>query len=219
MGYSLAMTDYIPAGGTSANLQTMIVASGPGETSGDVTGHGVAWSIEANGTLAQEQVIYTDLADVADHHESGDFFGAALVVANRTPGVAVTWDSLLLAVGSPGEDGGDRYDRGVAHMFSLVGAPGSHDLPTDTQLQSTGTSWATGEPSSGLSWASGQRIGTSMHATTSHLYIGDPWSAKPRVYAIPWGNLTSGGTAKVVTYSPADFGAADSAVSFGAALA
>jgi hypothetical protein len=115
----------------------------------------------------------------------------------------------MLAVGVPGEDITDHPDRGLVQAFSMIGAPGDHDTTAIGQL-----------PSRGQVDEAGTALGSSLHATTEYLWIADPHSASPAVYGIPWGNLTAGGTAMVLKYTPATFGltAADT-VSFGASLA
>jgi hypothetical protein len=211
MGYSLDMVDYIPPGGTTSTKTTLLVVGVPGETSGPTIGNGIAYEVNTANGVTERALLHQDAANVDgdDNQESGDMFGATLALANRTPNAAVTWDKLMLGVGAPGEDVTGFPDRGLVQAFSMIGAPGDHDAAVIGQL-----------PSRGQVDQAGTALGSSLHATTGHLWIADPHAKAPAVYGIPWGNITSGGTATVLKYTPANFGLTPAdTVSFGASLA
>lgn len=209
MGYSLEMVDYIPPGGAASAKTTLIVVGAPGETSDPTVGHGIVYEADTATGVTQRAVFYQGSGAVEGEQESGDMFGASLALVNRTPASAVTWDKLMLAVGAPGESVPDYPNRGLVQTFSMIGAPGDHDTDAIGQL-----------PSRGQVNQAGTALGSSLHATTAHLWIADPHSASPALYGIPWGNLTSGGTATVLKYTPANFGLTTADfVSFGASLA
>lgn len=209
-GYAVDMVDYI----TSSGAATLVAVSTPGEDGGS-TDQGGVWEFDAAGTLTQWRVdINQGRPGVGGGREDGDFMGMDLALVNRSPGQVAGWDDVLLAVGVPGEDseeddGSSFVDRGWVQGFSLIGEPGDHYFQVDDQLASAG-----------IEWQDGSRLGASILADVDYLYVADPWSDAPAVYAIPWVNLTSGATDPVKTYTPSDFGldAADVA-SFGAALA
>lgn len=209
MGYSLDMVDYIPPGGTASSKTTLIAAGAPSETFGATLGNGIVYEVDTASGVTERAVLQQSTTSVEDEQEAGDMFGASLALINRTPASAVTWDKLMLAVGVPGEDITDHPDRGLVQAFSMIGAPGDHDTTAIGQL-----------PSRGQVDEAGTALGSSLHAATGYLWIADPHSVSPAVYGIPWGNLTSGGAAMVLKYTPTNFGltAADT-VSFGAALA
>ncbi|GAB3239325.1 hypothetical protein GCM10027447_39000 [Glycomyces halotolerans] len=211
MGYSLAMVDYIPPGGGST--ATMVTISAPGEepVGGEDLDSGWVFEFDIEQSASQRAAFHPDSTGVDGERDHGDFFGSTLTAVNRTPSQAVDWDDLLVAVGSPGEDiaGEGLSDRGTVQVFSLIGAPGDHDVNAMPELESAG-----------VDRQAGTRLGSSMQATATHLFIADPWSTSPAVYGIPWDNLTAGATDPHLVYTPADFDLTDIGTgSFGASLA
>ncbi|MCH7232151.1 VCBS repeat-containing protein [Glycomyces sp. L485] len=193
-GYAVAMVDYTAPGGSGTS--TLIAVSTPGEDGGSQDQGGV-YEIAADGSLTEKAAFNQGTASVEGAREDGDLFGTALALVNRSPGSAVSWEDLLLAVGAPGEDleSSGLADRGWVQVFSMIGEPGDHDVSASSALED-----------GGVKWRSGMQLGISIHATAGYLYIADPWSTMPAVYGIPWNNLVAGAEATVQVYTPEDFG-------------
>ncbi|GAB3998724.1 hypothetical protein GCM10029992_25350 [Glycomyces albus] len=210
MGYAIAMVDYLPEGASAPSMVVSVASAGEDGSDG-TEDSGYVLEFDADGNLTQRRTLHQDTDDVGDVREAGDGFGSALVAVNRSPGQQASWDDLLLAVGSPGEDdeGQGFADRGAVQLFSILDAAGAHDVDAAPELDRAG-----------IEWQAGMRLGSSLLASQDHLNIADPWSDSPAVYAVPWDNIVADGTDPVMVYTPTDFGLTDAEVaSFGAALA
>ncbi|WP_369225490.1 FG-GAP repeat protein [Streptomyces sp. R39] len=64
---------------------------------------------------------------LAASSESGDRMGTQVALVNRDPGATATDESLVMAVGVPGEDIGTVADAGAVQVFGLRGTPGAAD--------------------------------------------------------------------------------------------
>lgn len=208
MGFSLAMVDYRP---TATSTATVVAVSAPGEDGAADADGGWVFEFDAGGTLTQRLTIDQGEDGVPGTRENGDLFGSGLAAVNRAPGAVTSWEKLLLAVGSPGEDDTSLtplVDRGWVQAFSLIGMPGDHAMDTTSELDDAGAQW---RPD--------MQLGMWIHATAGHLVVADPLAESPAVYAIPWENLLSDAEQPVQVFRPADFGAAvTDAGSFGSSL-
>ncbi|MFD0560392.1 VCBS repeat-containing protein [Stackebrandtia endophytica] len=208
-GRSLSMVDYIHAGDTASDAGSLLAVGSPGEALGEVKAAGRIVTIRADGSLDEISSIHQGNTGVEGDVEPDDYFGWSVALANRAPGQAATWQNLLMAVGVPGEDSATHIDAGGVQVFSMVGAPGDHDVWAHGELQSVD------RPE-----ISDTRLGQYIHATAQHLFIGDPWGPSPAVYGIPWNNIVGSGTDPVLVYRPGEGGfPADGVGSFGVAIA
>src|SRR5690606_35106066 len=129
-----------------------------------------------------------------DSTEPGDAFGAAVAMVNRTPGQNTSTDTLLMAVGVPGEDIDGVHDVGEAQLFSMTEDVTDGGDPVRPILESAG-----------LASTDGTAVGQVLHATKTHLWL----TANESVYGVPWDNIVADGTGPVLEYTPADFGVTD----------
>jgi hypothetical protein len=206
-GYALDMVDYISTGGGAAKM--MIAVGAPAETIGTRTAAGLSMVMWSPGTgISEYKYIYQDVdGNAADGSERGDLFGAAVAMVNRTPGQNTSTDTLLMAVGSPGEDVDGKYEVGEVGLFSMV-----EDVSAGGDTASAALSKA------GVNRVQGSMIGATMHATIGYLWVTSSDPAAPAVYGIPWDNIVASGTGAVLVRTPGNVGATD-VVAFGAALA
>ncbi|MFK4099283.1 trypsin-like serine protease [Streptomyces sp. NPDC019531] len=201
-GYALALAPYRPSGAASAT-DSILAVGAPGE---DLDVDGVAkadagtaltFRITAAGTYTQLYGISQGTADddVTGTSEAGDRMGAALTAINTAPRALSTTATMKLAVGVPNEAIDTAANAGAVHTFSLLGTPGANDR------------WLEAGDGDGIPTApgAGQQVGTSIHYTGTHLYVGLPLgpSTYGTLYALPLSNVTAGGAvAAVTTYQP-----------------
>ncbi|WP_199038609.1 FG-GAP repeat domain-containing protein [Glycomyces salinus] len=208
-GASVEMVDYIST--TGGDPRMMLAIGTPGEAIGsDMTAglSSVVWS-SGSGITEYRNITQNGDGNADDTSEPGDAFGAAVAMVNRTPDQNTSTDTLLLAVGSPGEDADGVHDVGEVGLFSMT-----------EEVSEGGDAVRPVLEGAGLNPVEGGRIGSVVHATTTHLFVTVADEASPAVYGVPWDNIVADGTDPVLTYTPADFGldVADVA-SFGAVLA
>ncbi|WP_329299805.1 trypsin-like serine protease [Streptomyces sp. NBC_00659] len=197
-GASLSMTEYRPAGATAATDSILAVGS-PGEslTVGDAdkadAGRVVTLRITAAGVVSQLGDVQQEADGVTGGAEAGDRFGERVAAMNTAPRSQGTAATMKLAVGLPGEAVGTAAKAGAIQTFSLLGAPGDSDYWVQA-----GGSGLPGTP------AANQRVGISIAATGTNLYVGMPYgpSAYGAVHVLPWSNVTGGTAAAVTTYAP-----------------
>lgn len=153
------------------------------------------------GSVTQLNWVDQNTSGVDDASESGDHFGQRVEV-----------NGYRLAVGVPGEDTDGAIDAGAVHVFKDFRTAGDSDvlLTRDSEL---------------LPGAATARdlLGLALRTSGSDLYIGVPYSkaaaeTKGVVIAVPWTNLTSGGTDPVRTIQPGVDGVPANAVTFGTAI-
>lgn len=208
-GRSVSMTEYVPPGGSTGDEVSLVAVGCPGEAVGDVASTGRVVLVEADTGISEVVSFDHGVVDVEGDPQFDDYFGWSVEVANRSPGSAVGWDDLLVAVGVPGKDGEGRIDDGGVHVVSGIGAPGDHDVWFDSG-ELTGGLWAPRDDA---------RAGQFMGSTSTHLYVGDPFGSPPAVYAVPWQNLVAGASDPVRVYQPGADGLPSSGVgTFGAAI-
>lgn len=208
-GRSLSMTEYVPPGGSAADEVSLVAVGCPGEAVGEVASTGRVVLVEADTGTSEVVSFDHGVVDVEGDPQFDDYFGWSVEVVNRSPGSAVGWDDLLVAVGVPGKDGAGRVDDGGVHVVSGVGPPGDHDAWFDSG-ELTGGLWAPRDDA---------RAGQFLGSTSTHLYVGDPYGGPPSVYAVPWQNLVAGASDPVRVYQPGSDGLPSSGVGmFGAAI-
>ncbi|CAM5718755.1 hypothetical protein SVIOM342S_10530 [Streptomyces violaceorubidus] len=109
--------------------------------------------------------------DVSGASEAGDHFGSTLTAVNTAPRAVSTAATMKMAVGIPDEALGSAAKAGAVHVFSMLGSPGANDK------------WIESGDGDGIPGAPGanQRLGSSIHFTGTHLYVGMPyWSDRHR---------------------------------------
>lgn len=119
-----------------------------------------------------------------------------------------TTATMKLAVGIPDEALGSTASAGAVHVFSLLGSPGANDK------------WIESGDGDGIPGTPGanQRLGSSIHFTGTHLYVGMPYgpTSTGALYALPMSNVTLGETNTAVTaYQPGQGGLPASGTTFG----
>ncbi|MGV9878056.1 trypsin-like serine protease [Streptomyces sp. NPDC003006] len=211
-GASISMTSYRPrASASTLPTDTFLAIGSPGEKTADAAGAGrvVALRVAADGALKQLADIQQGSADVTGAPEAGDKFGAQVSAVNTAPGAVSSTTSVLVAVGIPGEDIGTAADAGSVEVFSLLGAPGAHDVVVEPGK--------VGLP--GVSSAK-QKLGTSIHAAGTHLYLGLPSGPAPHgsVHTVPWNNITDAASGAVSTYEPGKDGLPAAGAAFGTVI-
>ncbi|KNE81320.1 hypothetical protein ADZ36_17355 [Streptomyces fradiae] len=210
-GAALAMVPF-RTNNISSPTHSLLAIGSPGEdtSTGEDAGRVVMVEVTASGTVRQTADIHQAYAGVHGVGEDGDYFGRHLAAVNRAPSSVGRPDTMLLAVGIPGKDGGDGVrDAGAVHVFPVVGDVGASDV-----WLTKGTKGLAGEP--------GQQeyLGTSLHATAGQLYVGVPYGpeADQGLYRLPWANVIADGTATTVVHKPGAGGLPADRKAFGAVV-
>lgn len=214
-GAALALAPYRPSGAARADESILAVGS-PGEmlsingANKAETGSVYTFRIAADGTYKQLNGFYsgTNEDDVSGASEAGDHFGSTLTAVNTAPRAVSTTATMKLAVGIPDEALGSTASAGAVHVFSLLGSPGANDK------------WIESGDGDGIPGTPGanQRLGSSIHFTGTHLYVGMPYgpTSTGALYALPMSNVTLGETNTAVTaYQPGQGGLPASGTTFG----
>lgn len=201
LGASVAMVD--------DETDSLVAIGVPGEdtSTGEDAGRVVTVSYDSAG-LRQVADIHQSVAGVTGIGEDGDYFGQQVTAVNTSPGAPGQSTTLLLAVGIPGEDIGEIEDAGSVEVFSLLGAPGDHDVVVEP------TGILPGEH------LEQEFLGTSVWASASALYVGMPYGTpdEGEVYAVPWANVVEGAADPVTTWKPGSDGIATGSIAFGAVV-
>ncbi|MBU6530271.1 trypsin-like serine protease [Streptomyces mayonensis] len=214
-GAAVALAPYRPAGSATADESLLAIGS-PGEAlnvngvSKAETGSVLTFRVTANGTFTQLNGISSGTGDddVSGTSEAGDHFGATLTAINTAPRAVSTEATMKMAVGIPDEAIGTAKSSGAVHVFSMLGSPGAHDK------------WIESGDGDGIPGApgAGQRLGSSLHFTGTHLYVGMPYgpTATGALYALPMSNVTLGEpNAEPTVYQPGQGGLPASGTAFG----
>ncbi|MFG2682330.1 trypsin-like serine protease [Streptomyces sp. NPDC048392] len=214
-GAALALAPYRPSGAARADESILAVGS-PGEALGingadkAETGNVITFRVTAAGTYTQMNNYYSGTADddVSGASEAGDHFGATLTAINTAPREVSTTATMKLAVGIPDEAIGSTAGAGAVHVFSLLGSRGANDK------------WIEAGDGDGIPGTPGanQHLGSSIHFTGTHLYVGMPYgpTSTGALYALPMSNVTLGETNTAVTaYQPGQGGLPASGTTFG----
>jgi FG-GAP repeat protein len=209
-GLALAAVSFRTSDSASPT-ESIIAIGAPGEdlTTGEDAGRVVTLKVSESGAVSQVADVHQALFGVEGVGESGDYFGQRVDAVNLEPDVVATSKTLLLAVGTPGEDADEIPDAGSIEVFPLVGpykdgevlvGPGSVGLPGAVKAK--------------------EFLGTSFHATTQGFFVGMPYGTggEGSVYQIPWANLTGGTSASVTTWSPGAGGISTGGKAFGSVI-
>ncbi|WP_432065107.1 VCBS repeat-containing protein [Streptomyces sp. C10-9-1] len=196
----------------SSPAHSLLAIGSPGEdtSTGEDAGRVVVVEVTAAGNVKQTADIHQAYAGVHGVGEDGDYFGRHLAAVNRAPSSVGRPDTMLLAVGIPGKDGGDGVrDAGAVHVFPIVGDVGASDV-----WLTKGAKGLPGEP------GPQEYVGTSLHATAGQLYVGVPYGAEADqgLYRLPWANVIAEGTAAPTVHKPGAGGLPADRKAFGAVV-
>ncbi|MFI6939598.1 trypsin-like serine protease [Streptomyces sp. NPDC050418] len=207
-GAALALVAYRPSGAASATDSILAIGS-PGEAMPSVEGgpqHAGAGNVMLVHLKSDNTWDYTHALNqgTADDDrsgtiEAGDAAGSSLSAVNTAPRAVGSTATLKIAVGVLGEDVGTVTNAGAIHTFSLLGSAGANDQ----WIEAGDGDGIPGSPSADA------RIGKSVHFTPRNLYAGLPYGpvATGSLYALPFGNVTPGGTTGTATaYQPGQNG-------------
>ncbi|WP_121703313.1 S1 family peptidase [Streptomyces sp. E5N298] len=214
-GAALALAPYRPSGAARADESILAVGS-PGEAlnvdgvSKAETGGVTTFRVTAAGAYTQLEGYSSGTGDddVSGTSEAGDHFGSTLTAINTAPRAVSTEATMKMAVGVPDEAIGSAASSGAVHVFSMLGAPGANDK------------WIESGDGDGIPGAPGanQRLGSSIHFTGTHLYVGMPYgpTATGALYALPMSNVTLGEpNAAPTVYQPGQGGLPAVGTAFG----
>ncbi|WP_238014584.1 DNRLRE domain-containing protein [Dactylosporangium sp. AC04546] len=185
-GVSVAMAPYWPAG------DSILVVGAPGDDPGGVSDAGAVHQFRVTNTAVTHlATVSQDTAGISGAGEAGDLFGQDVVVVNTNPAAAPTAQTLLVAVGAPGEDlsGGD--DAGEVRVFAAGTTTGLADTTVYRKTSSLPYSPTARE-----------LIGSALSASPDELFVASPYGRKG-VYAIPWSALAAGTAVPTRSWAPA----------------
>ncbi|WP_423461912.1 trypsin-like serine protease [Promicromonospora sp. MS192] len=215
-GAALDLIEYRPSAGTTSTDSLLAVGS-PGECLVNAAtgqnrpdaGRAVVFRVTPGGSWSEVANIEQNQPGVSGDPEDGDRMGASVALANTDPAGVGTAETVHVAVGVPGETVGGVSRSGLVQVYSPLGTLAG----TEFQLVA-----GTG----GLPGTAGaeQHLGSVLHGTGTHLYVGMPDGPATygAVHAVPWGNLTAGGSAAVTTYQPGSGGLPAAGAAFGSAV-
>jgi hypothetical protein len=195
-GKSIAMVPYRPVGAAAGVADSLLVIGVPGEDVGSAVDTGRVQEFLVTATGLTEIVELTEnTAGIGGDDQSGDYFGERVVAANLNPAAEASASTVLVAVGSPGEDQG-ALDAGEVHVF----AGGATTIASDVELYRRDG----GLP---LSPIKQDLLGAFLGSNGQSLLVGSPFGAQA-VYAYPWSSLAAGAKAPGTTYPGTGLGSA-----------
>ncbi|MGW0468517.1 S8 family peptidase [Streptomyces sp. NPDC003027] len=216
-GAAVAAVAYAPSA-TAAATDTVFAVGSPGEAlavgTANVSQAGAVQSFRVTeaGAVTQAANFNAEVPNVQGGAEAGDKFGQKVALANLSPREPGAANTLVLAVGIPGEDIGTTSDAGAVQTFYPFGAPGD----TDFWLEAGNASGLGGTPTAG------HAIGNHLGVTASRLHVGVPHTTPHgAAYALPWGNATggrTGATGTVTAHQPGQNGLPAGGSAFGWAI-
>ena len=183
-GKSIAMAPYRGPGAPAGQPDSILVVGVPGEDFVAAADAGMAYQFRVSGTAITELAwLSQDVAGISSGNEPGDLFGEKVAVVNTRPADVVSAQTLLVAVGVPGEDlvGNTAVDAGAVHVFG----GGSATVTGDVFLEREGGP-IPGAP------AANELIGIALAATPDALLVAAPYQAQKAVYEFPWSSLAAG---------------------------
>ncbi|MFF7314788.1 trypsin-like serine protease [Streptomyces sp. NPDC008137] len=206
-GASLALVQY-RANAAANGTESILAVGSPGEDGSQAANAGRVdtFRLTASG-FTQISGIYQGTTGVPGATEAGDAFGQSLSAVNTAPGGVSSAQNTLLAVGVPGEDSTGATDGGTVYTFSLTNGafintvyPGKFGIPG--------------------ALGNAQKVGTSLHATGTELYLGLPNGpvSYGSAHAVPWANVLSGATQPVTTFQPGTGGLPAAGETFGSVI-
>jgi hypothetical protein len=205
-GTSVAIVPYRPVGAAAGVPDSLLVVGVPGEGVGGVADCGIVQEFLVTSTgFTELAALHQGSAGISGDNEAGDYFGHRVFAVNLNPTAEASATTVLVAVGSPGEDLGGVADAGTVHVFA-----GGTTTVTDTSVH---------RQSGGLPGTPGDRelVGAWLGGDGQYLLVPSPYGSRA-VYAVPWSALTTGSGVPTVTYQPGSNGLPAGAVAFGIAV-
>jgi hypothetical protein len=197
-GTAVAMAPYWPTG------DSILVVGAPGDDLGGVADAGSVHQFRVTNTAVTHLATVTQAtAGMSGSSEVGDLFGQDVVVVNINPGAEPTAQTLLVAVGAPGEDLVGGEDAGEVRVFAAGTETGLADTTVYRRAQSL-----PGSP------APRELIGSGLSGTQGDLFVASPYGIR-ELYAIPWQSLAGGTAVPTRTWAPGQGGFPTSATAFG----
>jgi hypothetical protein len=185
-GTSVSMAAYWPAG------ESILVVGAPNDDPDGVADAGSVHQFRVTDTAVTHLATVTQATSgISGDNEVGDLFGQDVVVVNLNPAAAPTAQTLLLAVGTAGEDLSGVADAGEVRVFAAG---------TTTGLADTTVYRKSGSLPGGPGRV--ELIGSALSGTPTDLLVSSPYSQRA-VYAIPWTALAAGNAAPTRTWTPA----------------
>lgn len=206
-GKSISLAAYRPVGAAAGTAESFLAVGVPGEDIGSFSDAGLVQRFHIKTTG------YTELPAVAQStpgisggDEDGDYFGEHVLVVNTDPAAEASPQTLLLAVGSPGEDLVSTADAGTVRVFAAAANPIASDVTVERGAASL--------PGAAI----GQEfIGTALGGTSQYLYVGSPYG-DAAVFGFSWSGVAAGSAAVTQTWKPGLGGLPVEEIAFGAVI-
>lgn len=206
-GKSIAMAQYRAAADPAGSATSLLVVGVPGEDVGAVADAGMVhrYRLTATGAFHAGGVTQ-ETRNNGSVAEDGDYFGERVRVANIDRGAVSTPQTLLVAVGAPGEDLPGAPDAGQVSVFGAAADPVT---PTNVDLDRR----AQALPGSPVAQ---ELIGSYLGGSATQLFVAAPYSGGT-VYGLSWAELAEGRMTPATTLTAGTGGIA-AGVAFGAAI-
>jgi hypothetical protein len=218
-GKSIAMAPYRAPGAAAGQIDSILVVGVPGEdqTSNYIQETGIIQQFHVKNTgLTELPWIDQETAGITSTLERADYWGEKVLVVNTNPTAEASTETLLVAVGIPGEDLGTdpdadtnidpALDQGAVRVFPAgVGA----DKIQEATIQRGGA--LPGEP------VGKELIGASLGGNSTNLFVATPYG-DGSVWTIPWSALANGTATPTRTWQPGADGLPADAVDLGAVI-
>ena len=206
-GKSIAMARYRAPADPAGSATSLLVVGVPGEDVGTVVDAGLVHRYRLTSTgAAHAGGITQETRGNGSVAEDGDYFGERVRVANIAPDAVSTPQTLLVAVGAPGEDLAGTPDAGQVSVFGAAADP---VLPLDVDLDRR----AGALPGSPVEQ---ELIGSHLGGSATRLFVAAPYSGGT-VYGLSWAELAEGRMTPATTLTAGADGIATGAA-FGAAI-
>ncbi|BBH68005.1 hypothetical protein ACTI_46900 [Actinoplanes sp. OR16] len=197
-GKSIAMVAYQSSANTN---ESMLVIGVPGEDALGAVDAGLVHRLALTSTgFTHLGPVYQATPGIGGGSEVGDHFGEQVVVVNRQPATPVSNDTVIAAVGTPGEDFGAFADNGVIYVFPAAANP----VPVASQVHRG--AWP------GNTTIAGELIGIGLGIDPVYLYLASSHGSGS-LMRFSWSSLVQGDVAPNVTW-PAPSGQ----VAYGASI-
>lgn len=195
-GKSIAMAPYWPVG------DSLLAIGVPGEDTSLGADTGMVHQYRVSGTTITHLAKVTqETTGIQGADEPGDLFGEKVLLANTNPAVAPTAQTMLIAVGAPGEDLGTVADAGTVRVF----AAGTSTIAGDVAVE-RGT--LPGAPTAR------ELVGFGMGGSATDLYVASPYGDRA-VWALSWATLGARAVTVGKTWQPGVAGVPANAIAFG----
>ncbi|MEV4511754.1 FG-GAP repeat protein [Dactylosporangium sp. NPDC049525] len=205
-GASIAMVAYRPAGAPAGVADSLLAVGVPGEDIGTVVDAGMVQQYLITPTAGMHVgTVGSGTPGVGEADEVGDYFGQRVVLVNRDPAAEASASTVLLAVGTAGEDRGTALDTGSVRVFRA----GTNILTGSVQVER-----GAGLPGTPVAQ---ELLGGWLASDGVNLLVSSPYGGTRAVYAVPWAGLAGGSATPARTYTPGQGGIPSAVTAFGVA--